>query len=85
MRQATSKTEVSQPTIRDILNSFRYLAAAEARKKLGLSRYQFVLRIERGIFPEPTYIRKSGARFFDEEWVKKTQAIQNSSKRRCSV
>lgn len=80
MSKATSKEGVSHPTIKEVLSSFRHLTATEARKKLGLSQHPFDIRIKRGVFQQPTYISQSGHRYFDEEWVKKAQAILNSSR-----
>ena len=66
--------------------AFKYLTATQARKRLGLSRYQFDIRIERGIFPRPTHVDivKRGdinlhVRYFDENWVKIAQAILANS------
>jgi len=56
---------------------FKYLTAPQARKRLGLSRFQFDIRIERGILPPPTYIDETDTRvrYFDENWVRIAQAI----------
>ena len=62
--------------------SLRYLTAVQARKKLGLTRWQFDYRIERGVFPRPTFIDNTGkqyVRYFDENWVKIAQAILDNS------
>jgi len=62
--------------------AIKYLTPSQARKRLGLSRFQFDLRIERGIFPAPTYIDNTGkqyVRYFDENWVKIAQAILDNS------
>jgi len=62
--------------------AFKYLTAPQARKRLGLSRFQFDRRVELGIFPRPTHIDTvtSGdvtqhVRYFDENWVRIAQAI----------
>ena len=57
--------------------AFKYLTAPQARKRLGLSRFQFDIRIERGILPEPTYVDENDTkvRYFDENWVRIAQAI----------
>jgi hypothetical protein len=67
--------------------ALKYLTATQARKRLGLSRYQFDLRIERGIFPRPTYVDtvKRGdvilqVRYFDENWVRVVQTILDNSR-----
>ena len=62
--------------------AFKYLTATQARNRLGLSRFQFDHRIELGIFPQPTYVDETGiqrVRYFDENWVRKVQAILESS------
>lgn len=55
--------------------ALKYLTAPQARKRLGLSRFQFDIRIERGIFTRPTFVDTSGVRYFDENWVRIAQAI----------
>ena len=62
--------------------AFKYLTATQARKRLGLSRYQFDHRIELGIFPQPSYIDETGiqhVRYFDENWVRVAQTILDNS------
>ncbi len=66
--------------------AFKYLTAPQAYKQLGLSRYQFDNRIDRGIFPRPTYIDivKRGdailhVRYFDKDWVTIAQAILDNA------
>ena len=56
----------------------KYFTAVQARKRLGLSRFEFDIRLERGIFPRPTYLDNTGkqiVRYFDEKWVTIAQAI----------
>ena len=62
--------------------AFKYLTAPQARRRLGLSRYQLDHRIELGIFPPPTLIDETGiqsVRYFDEVWVKEAQTILANS------
>ena len=54
---------------------FKYLTAPQVRKRLGLSRFQLDIRIERGILPQPTYVDETAVRYFDENWVRIAQAI----------
>ena len=54
---------------------FKYLTAPQVRKRLGLSRFQLDIRIERGILPQPTYVDETAVRYFDENWVRVAQAI----------
>ncbi|MBA7642157.1 hypothetical protein ES703_49844 [subsurface metagenome] len=58
--------------------AIKYLTAVQARKRLGLSRFEFDIRLERGIFPRPTYLDNTGkqyVRYFDEHWLKIAQEI----------
>ena len=64
----------------------KYLTAPQARRRLGLSRFQFDIRVDRGIFPRPTYIDtvERGdvilhVRYFDENWVKIAKAILDNA------
>jgi len=60
----------------------KYLTTTKVCKRLGLSFFQLNLRIERGIFPRPTYIDNAGiqsVRYFDESWVKIAQAILDNA------
>ena len=59
--------------------TFKYRTASQARKRLGLSRFQFDLRIERGIFPRPTFVDTTGVRYFDENWIRIAQEILNNA------
>ena len=59
--------------------ALKYLTAPQVRKRLGLSRFQLDLRIQRGIFPQPTFVENSGVRYFDESWVKIAQTIIDNS------
>ena len=61
----------------------KYLTTTQAHKRLGLSRFQLNLRINRGIFPAPTYVDNTGVqsvRYFDESWVKIAKAILGNKK-----
>jgi len=62
--------------------ALKYFTATQARKELGLSRFQFDHRIAQGIFPKPTYTDKTGkqcVRYFDEDWVEIAKAILNNA------
>jgi len=58
--------------------AFKYLTAPQARARLGLSRFQFDVRIERAIFPKPT-LTDNGVRYFDEQWIRTSKAILDNS------
>lgn len=51
------------------------MTAPQVRQKLGLSRYQLDIRIERGILPQPTLVDTMGVRYFDEHWLRIGRAI----------
>lgn len=55
--------------------ALKYLTAPRARERLGLSRFQFDLRIQRGVLPKPTFIDATGVRYFDEAWLRTARAI----------
>lgn len=55
--------------------TLKYLTASQVRQRLGLSRFQLDIRIERGIFTRPTFVDTTGVRYFDENWVRIAQAI----------
>lgn len=65
------------PTPRLELSS-KYMTAPQARQKLGMSRYQLDIRIERGILPQPTFVDTMGVRYFDEHWLRVGRAILQS-------
>ena len=58
--------------------SAKYMTAPQVRGKLGLSRYQLDIRIERGILPQPTFVDTAGVRYFDEHWLRVVRAILQS-------
>jgi len=58
--------------------SSKYMTAPQVRQKLGLSRYQLDIRIERGILPQPTLVDPAGVRYFDEQWLRLGKAILKS-------
>jgi len=55
--------------------ALKYLTIFQITERLGLSRYQVNLRIERGVLPKPTHIDENGVRYFDEEWVGGAKAM----------
>jgi len=61
--------------------TFKYLTASQVRERLGLSRFQFDMRLKRGIFPSPTLTDVTGVRYFDESWVSIAQSILKAAER----
>ncbi len=59
--------------------TLKYLTAPQTGKRLGLSRFQFDMRLKRGIFPRPTFTDVTGVRYFDESWVSVAQSILDAA------
>lgn len=60
--------------------ALKYMTASQVRKELGLSRFQFDIRLKRGIFPSPTFTDVTGVRYFDKSWVSIAQSILGASR-----
>lgn len=59
----------------------KYFTAPEIQKKLGLSRWQLTVRIERGILPRPSYVDETtGVRYFDHDWLRAAEIMLNPKK-----
>ena len=63
----------------------KYFTATEARIELGLSRWDFNTRIERGMLPAPTFIDtvmrgsvELKVRYFDENWLRIARSIMDN-------
>lgn len=59
--------------------TYKYFTATQARTRLGLSRFQFDVRIERGVLPQPTFIDVTKVRYFDEQWLRTAIAILDNA------
>jgi len=59
--------------------ALKYRTASQVRQRLGLSRFQFDIRVKRGIFPRPTFTDVTGVRYFDEDWIKVARSILGNS------
>ena len=64
------------------LQALRYMTAPRLRKRLGLSRFQFDLRIERGVLPAPTLTDITGVRYFNDQWLIVARAIIDAMNRK---
>lgn len=62
-----------------ISERYKYLTVSQAAERLGVHPAKLRRRLKDGIFPPPTYINDYGLSFFDEAWLKKTQAILENS------
>lgn len=47
-----------------------HMTVTQVQQELGLSHRQLILRIERGILPEPTFTDNAGVRYFNDHWLK---------------
>lgn len=59
--------------------TLKYLTAPQAGRRLGLSRFQFDMRLKRGVFPRSTFTDETGVRYFDDSWVSVAQSILDAS------
>jgi len=61
---------------------YKYMTLPQAAKRLGLHKATLRRRLKVGVFPTPSFVNKHGLNFFDEEWIRETQAIIASSYKR---
>lgn len=62
-----------------ISERYKYMTVPQAAKRLGIHPAKLRRRVRDGVFPPPTYINEYGLKFFDEAWLRKTQAILQNS------
>jgi hypothetical protein len=62
-----------------ISEQYKYMTVPQAAERLGIHPAKLRRRLKDDIFPTPTYINNYGLSFFDEAWLKKTQAIFENS------
>jgi len=58
---------------------YKYMTLPQAAKRLGMHQAKLRRRLKAGLLPPPTFINEYGLKFFDEDWLKQTQAILVSS------
>jgi hypothetical protein len=58
---------------------YKYMTLPQAAKRLDIHPAKLRRRLKDGIFPPPTFVNEYGLKFFDEDWLKKTQAILEKS------
>ncbi len=58
-----------------IVERYKYMTLPQAAKRLGLHKASLRRRLKVGVFPTPNFVNKHGLNFFDEDWIRKTQAI----------
>jgi len=58
-----------------IAERYKYMTLPQAAKRLGIHPAKLRRRIKAGVFPPPSFVNKHGLNFFDEDWLRKAQAI----------
>jgi len=58
-----------------IAEQYKYMTVPQVAKRLGIHPAKLRRRLKEGVFPVPTFVNKHGLNFFDEDWLKETQAI----------
>jgi len=58
-----------------IAERYKYMTIPQAAKRLGIHPAKLRRRLKAGVFPVPTFVNGHGLNFFDEDWLKETQAI----------
>ncbi len=56
------------------------MTTTQVAKKLGIGSAQLLSWVEHAVLPPPNFIDSNGVRYFDQEWLKKAQAIAKSKK-----
>ena len=56
------------------------LTTTQGAKQLGMGINQLLSWVERGALPPPSSIDKNGARYFDQEWLRKAKQIVKSKR-----
>ena len=51
----------------------RFLSTTRAAQELGLSPYQFRKRVQRGLLPAPTQVKRDGTCMFSPSWLKEAR------------
>jgi len=62
-----------------IAERYKYMTLPQAAKRLSIHPAKLRRRLKDGVFPPPTYINEHGLKFFDDAWLRKTQAILENS------
>jgi predicted DNA-binding transcriptional regulator AlpA len=58
---------------------YKYMTLPQAAQRLGMHPAKLRRRLRDEIFPRPTFINEYGLKFFDEEWLRKANAILTNS------
>ena len=49
------------------------MTTTQVAKQLGMGESQLLSWIKRGVLPPPSFIDNNGVRYFDAEWLKKSE------------
>ncbi|GAH10808.1 unnamed protein product [marine sediment metagenome] len=58
-----------------IAERYKYMTLPQAARRLGMHQAKLRRRLKAGVFPSPSFVNKHGLNFFDEDWIKESQAI----------
>ena len=56
------------------------MTTTQVAKQLGIGESQLLSWIRRGVLPPPSFIDNNSVRYFDGEWLKKSQEIVRTKK-----
>jgi len=62
-----------------ISERYKYMTVPQAAKRLGIHPAKCCRCVRDSIVPPPTNINEHSLRFFDEAWLKKTEAVIENS------
>ncbi len=62
-----------------ISEQYKYMTLPQTAKRLGMHPAKLRRRLKDGVFPVPTFVNNHGLNFFDEDWLRKAQAILGNS------
>ena len=53
----------------------KFRSTPRAAQELGLSSYQLRSRLQRGLLPSPTQVKRDGTCLFSREWMEKARRV----------
>ena len=62
-----------------VADRYRYMTTTDICKRLDMSYEKLMRRLRDGVFPAPTMVNEYGVRYFDENWLRIAQAIEENS------
>lgn len=58
-----------------IAEKYKYATLPQAAKQLRMHPAKLRRRLKNGVLPTPTFVNEYGLNFFDDDWIKKAEAI----------